>query len=148
MMKQIFFSFILILMGAFATSAVAADAITTGNVNLRSGPGVKYAKRSTIPAGYRLNVQRCQGNWCQVGSRRGSGWVSTKYLAFNQGTVSHYRRAPVVRTPVVVIMPFYIGAPRYSYYRTYRHRGPRYRTHYPRHHRATVRRSYSRQHDR
>jgi len=148
-MKKLLFSFVVILMGIFATSAYTADAITTGNVNLRTGPGVKYAKRATIPSGYRLNIHRCQGNWCQVGTQRGSGWVSSRYLAFNQGVTSHYRRAPaVVRSPVVVVVPFYISPARSYHYRTY-HRGPRYRSHYPRRHRATMaRRSYSRQHDR
>jgi len=138
-MKKIFFSIVFVLMGFVTPAAYAADGITTGNVNLRTGPGVKYAKRGTLPSGYRLNIGHCQGNWCRVNSRRGAGWVSTRYLAFNQGVTRSYRRA----APVVV-MSFAIGYHRPYHYRSYRSRGPRYRGYHPRRHHVVVRQSHRR----
>jgi len=139
-MKKIFFPLVVALMGILTSVAYAADGVTTGAVNLRSGPGVKYAKRGTIPSGYRLNVNRCQGNWCRVTSSRGSGWISARYLAFNKTMAPRYRR-----TVPVVIIPFYIGRPHVYHYRTYRHRPGRYRTyHSRRHHGVVLRRHHHR----
>jgi len=132
-MKRFLLAVFIVFFGAGVPAAYAANAITTGSVNLRSGPGVKYAKRSTIPAGYRLDVGRCRGNWCRVSSARGTGWVSARYIAFNQGT-AHRRTA---KRRVIVAPPLfsiYIGPsyhrPRYYYRSHYRPR-----PYYSRHHR-------------
>jgi len=123
-MKKFLLAVFVILFGmgvSAAYAAYAANAITTGNVNLRSGPGVKYAKRSTIPAGYRLDVGRCRGNWCRVSSARGTGWISSRYIAFKHSAARRHvaQRRVIVAPPLFSI---YIGRsyhrPRY-YYRSY-----------------------------
>jgi len=135
-MKKILFSFLFIGIWVLVPAAHAADAITTGTVNLRKGPGVHYAKRGVVPSGSRLNVRTCRGSWCQINSRRGTGWVSARFLAFNQGAVasSYYRRS----SPVVVVTFAINSRPRPYYYRTHR-RGYHYRTYHHRRHYGTMR---------
>ena len=55
---------------AVAAPALAASAHTTGNVNVRSGPGTGYAKLGTLTAGTRVKLRGCEDNWCSV---RGAG---------------------------------------------------------------------------
>jgi len=134
-MKKFFFPLVFIYMLILVPAAYAADALVTGTVNLRGGPGVKYAKRGVIHPGTRLNISRCQGNWCKIYSRRGTGWVSSRYLAFNRQVVAprYYRTHPVV------VMSVTIGSRPRPYYRSYHYRGHRYRTHYHRRHHGTIR---------
>jgi len=132
-MGKIFIAFWVALFAIGTSGAYAANAITTGNVNLRSGPGVKHAKRGTIPAGYRLDVGHCSGNWCRVSSRRGTGWVSARYLAFNQGVRSHITPRRVMIAPPLFSIHIGRSYHRPRYYRSHRSYRP-YRSHY-RHHR-------------
>ncbi len=67
-------------MSAFAVAAVAKSA-----VNVRSGPGVNYAKIDILLAGQSVNVTQCQGNWCYVEKDGPDGWVSGKYLTAPTG---------------------------------------------------------------
>lgn len=48
--------------------ATAAPGYTTGNVNLRTGPGTKYRKITVVPAGARIEVYRCT-SWCRINYR-------------------------------------------------------------------------------
>ena len=61
--------------------ANAYPAFTTGSVNVRTGPGVGYAKITSLPAGAGVDVQFCQPGWCRVGYWAGLGWVSANYLS-------------------------------------------------------------------
>lgn len=69
MMCKRLLSAIFISIGLFAWPAFAAAdvAYTTGNVNLRTGPGTTYGRVATLAAGLRVNVLTCQSNWCRVG---------------------------------------------------------------------------------
>lgn len=76
--------------------AIAATAITTGNVNVRAGPGARYNKVTTLPRGAAVQVNDCRGGWCHVHTSWGYGWVSGRYLASQQpiGRRDAYRPAP------------------------------------------------------
>ena len=60
--------------------ATAAPGVAKGAVNLRTGPGTKYARVATIPAGAPVNVLRC-GRWCEVIYAGRRGWASAAYIA-------------------------------------------------------------------
>lgn len=70
----------LVLM-ATATSAFAAQAVATGNVNVRSGPGTGYGVVTALRRGDAVEVTGCQGGWCYVEKRGPDGWVSANYLS-------------------------------------------------------------------
>lgn len=69
------------LMLAGTVAASARSAVVTTDLNVRSGPGTRYAVVGALPAGARVNVGGCSGNWC----RAGGGFVSASYLAFGGG---------------------------------------------------------------
>ncbi|MCF6328039.1 MAG: RICIN domain-containing protein [Devosiaceae bacterium] len=60
---------------AFAVPATAKSA-----VNVRSGPGVTFAKVDALHAGQAVNVTECQGGWCYVEKTGPDGWVSGNFL--------------------------------------------------------------------
>lgn len=66
---------------AGTVAAMAAPAIATGNVNVRSGPGTGYGVVDTLRRGERVDIQHCRGSWCYVEKRGPDGWVSANYLS-------------------------------------------------------------------
>ena len=64
-----------------ASSTTGGNATTTANVNVRSGPGVRYELLGTLPAGSQVNVVGCSGNWCQTQY----GYVSARHLTRHAG---------------------------------------------------------------
>lgn len=65
------------------TALWAAPAIVTGNVNMRTGPGVKYRVVTTLNAGLHVDAGPCQrSGWCQVRLGRLTGWASSRYVHF------------------------------------------------------------------
>lgn len=96
--------------------AMARDAYTTGNVNIRTGPGTNYGRIGTLPAGTPIDVRNCSGNWCNVYGDRLRGWISANYIAYDR---------PSYRPPVVVVPPpIYVRPP---HYRPPYHRPPHFR---------------------
>lgn len=71
-----------LFIGGGALSAASA-AVVTRDLNVRSGPGTNYRVIGTLPAGTRVDVGGCRGNWC----RAAGGWVSASYLAGGRSTV-------------------------------------------------------------
>lgn len=71
--------------------AQAAPAVSTANVNMRSGPSTGYPPVQVIPAGMRVEIHGClqSANWCDVSFARYRGWVSGSYLqaAYSQRRV-------------------------------------------------------------
>lgn len=89
-------------------AAMAAPAVATGNVNVRSGPGTGYTVVDTLRRGERVDVQQCRGSWCYVEKRGSNGWVSSNYLAsgggrpnWDNGWNNGWDRPPPPRPPVV-----------------------------------------------
>lgn len=67
-------------LAATAGAALAAPAYTTGNVNVRSGPGTNYGIVDTVRRGERVEVDQCRGSWCYVIKSGPDGWISANYL--------------------------------------------------------------------
>lgn len=61
------------------------NAIVTTNLNMRSGPGTRYRVIHVLQNGERVEVVRCQANWCFVNARVESGWASRNYLSRTGG---------------------------------------------------------------
>ena len=55
--------------------------VTTGEVNLREGPGTKYKVLRKIPKDTKINVIRIDGNWLRVESKKGnpSGYIDKRF---------------------------------------------------------------------
>lgn len=124
----------------FAGTAVAAPGSTTGNVNMRTGPGTQYGVITTIPAGAPVEVFGCQ-SWCQVAYAGSEGYVSGNYITTGYAPepapapTAYYRSAPVYTAPLYTA-PVYAAPPvvywghpgPYRYYRDPYWRYPRARS--------------------
>ncbi|MDP2601397.1 MAG: SH3 domain-containing protein, partial [Deltaproteobacteria bacterium] len=71
----------LIAAGTALAQATKGGYLTTAAVNLRSGPGTKYAVVTTLPKGIKVNVVGREGNWLKVESKQGNkpGYISENY---------------------------------------------------------------------
>lgn len=100
-----------VLAGAMVLPAIAmaADAFTTGNVNVRSGPGTGYAKVGMLREGARVDLRGCEGNWCNVYGPRLRGWVSANYLSDYVG-----RPPAVIVAPTIVVRPPHYRPPHWN----------------------------------
>lgn len=68
----------------FAATASAADAVsrqTTGDVNMRTGPGTSYGILCVVPNGSTISVAEVSDGWCYATYGSNQGWVSAKYVA-------------------------------------------------------------------
>ena len=88
--KSLFLAVGLLVAGSVAASA--RPATVTTDLNVRSGPGTRYAVIGSLPAGARVDVGGCTGNWCRVAG----GYASASFLSFGGGTS-------------VVVQPGYYG---------------------------------------
>ncbi|HQZ13648.1 MAG TPA: SH3 domain-containing protein [Devosia sp.] len=65
-----------------AGTALAASAVTTSPLNVRSGPGTAYDVIDTLRRGERVETRGCRGGWCFVRQSGPDGFVSSRYLEF------------------------------------------------------------------
>jgi len=91
MKKSLSLLFALSCAAAMAGPAQAApkmnvDAITTGQLHVRAGPGPHHKSVHILPAGFPLVVGNCTRAWCQVYYSGTNGWAYMPMLAFRQGT--------------------------------------------------------------
>lgn len=56
-----------------AGEATAYEAVTIGEVSVRSGPGSSYPVVEKLAAGSSVDVSDCHGDWCMIEA----GWVSS-----------------------------------------------------------------------
>lgn len=103
-------------------AAWAAPGITTGDVNMRTGPGTGNPVITTIPAGSEVEVFGCP-RWCQVAYRGLEGWVSPNYV--RTGYAERPRVIYEAPPPVAVYDPYPF---RYAY-RSGPYVGPYWRGH-------------------
>lgn len=85
-------------------AAEAANGYTTGNVNMRAGPGVQYPRILVLPAGAPVTIYGClQGySWCDVAAYHERGWVSSRYLdSFYDDRRVYVPYQPRVRLPII-----------------------------------------------
>lgn len=62
------------------SSEIPAQLVTTGNVNMRSGPGTSYDVITTLPEGTKLPYGgQISGNWYKVWYDSRTGWVHRDY---------------------------------------------------------------------
>ncbi len=78
---------------ALPSAALAAWGQVTGNVNMRTGPGVNYQRITTLPAGARVWVGGSVNGWYHVSYNGRDGYASGNYIA-TRGT-----RGPVMHRP-------------------------------------------------
>lgn len=104
---------------AMLTASAAQAGWITRDVNLRAGPSTGHRIHAVLRACTRVDGRGSHRGWVRVGSPRGQGWVSGRYVSHNRPSYCR-TRSHVHRPPVVVV-------PRH----TYRHR--------PHHHRHGLR---------
>ena len=75
-----------------AANAVAEPLIVQSKLNLRSGPGPAFATLGLLPAGTKVDAQKCSDEWCQVKIGRQVGYVSRQFL--KSGADSYASAAP------------------------------------------------------
>jgi len=114
-------------------SGPGRPAAVTAIVNLRSGPGTDSDVITTIPAGSRVRITGCDGEWCSVTWNGNSGYAIARNLGAAAprqagayrgppGYAEEYEAGPPVvygapgyyPPPAVVYGPAYYG-PRYYY---------------------------------
>lgn len=100
-----------VMAAEFSTRAAAANYVRA-DVNLRTGPGVRYRVKAVIPIGSRIFVQRCQRSWCKIRWTRRTGWINRRYIARTQYRPRY--EPPIYHPPVYIDPPFYRGRPRYD----------------------------------
>jgi hypothetical protein len=107
-----------LVVGLGVTAASAQDAVTTGAVNMRAGPGTQYERITTLPAGAPVDIADCTGSWCRVVYRGVTGYVARSLLDEDGGVVEAPPRVYVEPPPVYVEPPYFYGSP--GYYAPYR----------------------------
>jgi uncharacterized protein YraI len=81
-----------IALAALAMSGgVAAAAVTTSPLNLRSGPGPEHPVIAVMPDKASVEILGCSGSWCRVNYDGRVGYASGSYL------VDGARAAPIDR---------------------------------------------------
>jgi uncharacterized protein YraI len=68
--------------GALLLSAGAVSAATlTDNLNLRSGPGLRYDVIGAMPAGSDVRVSGCIRSWCRVAWNDQTGYANRRFIS-------------------------------------------------------------------
>ncbi len=90
---------------ACASTAMAQEAITTNDVNMRAGPGTRFPVVTTIPEERPVMIHGCLADydWCDVSWRRERGWVFSDYLdyLYNDRPVTFYEYRRRAEVPVI-----------------------------------------------
>lgn len=114
-----------------ATSALAAPAMVTTDLNLRTGPGTGYGRITAMPGGSVVDVRGCTRgySWCRVNWNGYDGWASSHYLAWRSGRPFDNYAASI---GIPLIAGAIIGGVIANGFEDHHHRYY-YRHHYPRH---------------
>lgn len=91
-----------------AGAAVAAPALVTADLNIRSGPGTNYAPVGVLPSGAVVDVRGCTSgySWCRVNYQGYDGWASSRYLAHREGG---YSGSPFSSSAAAIGIPLIAG---------------------------------------
>jgi uncharacterized protein YraI len=70
-----------------SAAMAAGSAVTTGNLNMRTGPGTSYDVMNTMATGSAVTVYGCLigTSWCFVNFAGMDGWSSANWLATGSG---------------------------------------------------------------
>lgn len=84
-----FLAFLVLIFPAGNALALLGTAVLTGdNVNIRSGPGIGFAKVDQFSTGTRLPVLAEQSGWYQVQLPSGqTGWIISRYVRLEKETI-------------------------------------------------------------
>ncbi len=63
-----------------ASYAAAQPAMVGSNLNLRSGPGPAFGVIVMMPAGSKVEIQKCRAEWCRVKYGRQVGYTARDFL--------------------------------------------------------------------
>ena len=74
-----------VALSGMGTAVQALEAAAITDVNVRSGPGVRFGKVDVLRKGEVVDITECQGNWCHVIKPGPDGWVSGRYLQALEG---------------------------------------------------------------
>ncbi len=125
-MKKLLAGAAFLLVLGFSGMASAAPGISTGNVNLRAGPGINYPLVGKIPARADLQVEGClEGwSWCNVFWQGAYGWVAGRFVAPVRGHDGRHS-IPIATYDMrgywdehYQSMPFYHDRDKYGYNRS------------------------------
>lgn len=91
-------------LASIATAAsAAAVGVTSGSVNLRSGPGSQYEVVAVVPQNQTVTVVGCLAGstWCDIAWANYRGWMSANFIYTQVGgqpvvVTQVYRRMPVI----------------------------------------------------
>ncbi len=70
------------------SSVFAAEGYARSPVNVRSGPGTRYARVDALYRNENVTIIECRGSWCYIQHNGPDGWVSANYLSANQAVQS------------------------------------------------------------
>lgn len=81
--------FLVVFLLFFASNVYSEMMSISGNkVNLRSGPGTKYAVKWEYGSGFPVKVLQHKGNWAKIRDFEGdTGWIHTSLLSKNQQVI-------------------------------------------------------------
>lgn len=100
----------LVGLGLLAAPAVASAApgITTGDVNLRAGPGTNYPRLGVVRRGTEVEIHGClRGySWCDISVGYERGWMSSRYIDRFYDDRNVYVPQPRAYRPPVVTFGF------------------------------------------
>jgi uncharacterized protein YraI len=96
----------------FSGAASSFEAMVTGNLSLRAGPGVSHARIVIMPDRGRVLVHGCTANrhWCQVSYGTLTGWASGSHLAAAPQVYAPVPQA-IVAQPQVIVGATHLVAP-------------------------------------
>ena len=103
----------------FAEVARAEPVAIASKLNLRAGPGPAFGVTDVIPAGAKVDVRQCSGEWCSVRHGRRTGHVSREFV--RNGADAYASAAPVPAAPREAAAPTLTGP------RIWRWRDPEWR---------------------
>lgn len=95
----------------YLTSTASTSYLTTGSVNLRTGPGTSYSVILTIPKGASVSVHGISGNWAKVTYNGRTGYAHLSYLSPSSGTRYYttsslnLRTGPSTGYSIILTMP-------------------------------------------
>lgn len=90
---------LLFIFSIFLVFSIAADGkgtVTTGALNIRSGPGTSYDKLGQLYKGRELSIVKMESSWIQIRLPEGLGWVSSEYVNISSKPVAETQQVPTV----------------------------------------------------
>jgi len=85
--------------GESAPEGNYVQAVTTGNVRMRSGAGTNYSSLGTVPEGSEIYVYEIDNGWAYAAYDGKLGYISGKYVSYPNGTPAPTEAPEVTPSP-------------------------------------------------